>query len=133
MDPSVEVHRAVRLALISESTVTDVIPADRVFDSVNPNPTFPYMKVSVDDATEDDDGCGRSWRVAVNVHTWSRAVGTIQAKQINATVRTALDGVSSVTGFDLNFVQFAGSRVLEETDGRTTHGVVTYEFGVSEV
>jgi hypothetical protein len=133
MDPSAEIHRAVRLALISESTVTDVIPADRVFDSIDPKPVFPYIKVSVDDATEDDDGCGRSWRVAVNVHTWSRAVGTIQTKQINASVRTALDGVSSVTGFDLNFVQFAGSRVLEETDGRTTHGVVTYEFGVSEV
>lgn len=133
MDPMKEVHRAVRLALITESAVTDVVPAERVFDSVDPEPVFPYIKVSVDDAIQDDDGCGRAWTVAVNVHTWSRDVGTIQTKEVNAGVRTALDGVSSVTGFDLNFVQFASVRVLEETDGRTTHGVVTYELGVSEV
>lgn len=132
MDPSKEVHRSVRAALVGASAVTDVV-STRVYDSVPPEPTFPYLKISVDDVTEDDDGCGKAWLVAVNVHVWSRAVGTIETKELNAAVRGALDGVSSVTGFDVNFTQFGQARVLEENDGRTTHGVVTFELGVSEV
>lgn len=132
MDPTKEIHRSVRAALVGSTDVTDVV-GPRVYDAVPPEPTFPYLKVAVGDANEDDDGCGKAWTVSVTVHAWSRVVGTIQAKELNAAIRTALDGVSSATGFAVDYVQFQFARVLDNPDGRTTQGVVNFEIGVSEV
>lgn len=132
MDPTKEIHRAARAALVGATPVTDIV-GSRVYDAVPPEPTFPYIKLAVSDANEDDDGCGKAWTVSITVHSWSRVVGTIQAKDMNAAVRAALDGVSSVTGFDVDFVQFRFARVIENPDGRTTQGVVNFEIGVSEV
>lgn len=121
---------AVRSALVGASAVTDKV-GQRVYDRVPNEPTFPYLTVRVPDTTEDDDGCNQHWLCAVEVHVWSRAVGTQEASETVGPIRAALDGVTTVTGYRINYIQFRQDRIMQDADGLTTHAVVSFEFHLS--
>jgi hypothetical protein len=103
----------------------------RVYDHVPNSPTFPYLRIDVTDITEDDDGCGKHWVCAVNVHIWSRATGRQEASEIAGPVRDALDSITTVTGYAINYNQFRQTRLMDDPDGLTTHGIVSHEIALA--
>lgn len=105
----------------------------RVFDRVPSAPEFPYLRVNLTDISEDDDACGKHWFCSLQVDIWSRAPGRQEASQMAGPVRDALDGISAVPGFKLNYGQWRITRMMDDPDGLTTHGVVTFDFHLSAV
>jgi hypothetical protein len=69
----------------------------------------------------------------VQVSGWSREPQTLEARQIAAQIRAALDTVAAVTGFGLSYQQFRLERIVDDPDGITTQAIITYEFGLAEV
>lgn len=131
-DPLSALQPAVRAALVAASAVTDLV-GQRVYDRVPNSPAFPYLTIRIPDITEDDDGCGKHWICAVEVHIWSRATGRQEASQIAGPVRDALDSITAVTGYRINYNQFRLTRMMDDRDGLTVHAVVSSELGLSEV
>ena len=131
-DPALEVHASVVAALRAATPVTDLV-STRIVDWIPPEPVYPFIHVDVSQSIEDDNACGKAWTVNVDLHIWSRAVGSIETKTLIGAVQAAVDSVSSVAGFGVDFVQFRNARTISERDGLTTHGVVTFELGLNEV
>jgi hypothetical protein len=131
-DPYSALQPAIVSALVNSAAVGARV-GDRIYDQVPTNPTFPYLRVNVTDITEDDDGCGKHWVCAVEVHIWSRATGRQQASLIAGPVRDALDGIAAVSGYRVNYNQFRQTRMLDDPDGLTTHGVVSHEIALAAI
>ncbi len=131
-DPLSALQPAVYSALTGAAAVESAMGGTaRVYDRVPTGAVFPYLRIDITDITEDDDGCGKHWVCAVNVHIWSRATGRQEASQIAGPVRDAIDGIGAVTGYAINYVQFRQTRIMDDPDGLTTHGVVTAELHLS--
>ena len=131
--PSVALLGAVFTALKANSDLTSIL-SQRVYDR-NPtvSPTFPYITVDYTSAEEDDDECGKHWDCTVTVHAWSRQSTTLECRTILGHIRAALDAVTSVTGYSVNYQQFRQERCMDDPDGVTTHGVVIYTYNIAEV
>lgn len=130
--PLKELQRSIVLALKADASIGAQLD-DRIYDRVPASPSYPYLTVRLTDTTENDDACGNHWLAAASVHVWSNAVGRVEASEILGLVRSALDGITSVTGFKLNYGQWRVDRVLDDPDGVTTHGISTFEFHLSAV
>lgn len=131
-DPFSVVQPAVRTALIAHTPLTALV-GQRVYDRVPDNPTFPYLTLDISDAVEDDDDCGKHWRVNIEVHVWSRAQGRQEASSIAGPVRNALDAMAVPAGYRYNWQQYRSTRMMLDPDGLTTHGIVQYELGLAAV
>ena len=131
--PDVKLGGAVFTALKGHAPLTALV-SSRVYDAgdVPEGAVFPYLTVQPPQCSEDDDGCGLHWIASVQVDVWSRKEGnTLEARKILGPVRAALDAITSVSGFGLNYGQYRISRTTLEQDGRTAHGLVQYEFHLS--
>lgn len=100
----------------------------RAFDRITPDAPFPYLTIFDAQLVEDGDDCRDGDEVNVDIHVWSRAVGSLEAKQIAGHVRKALHQYDLMLGADHALVDlsFTGSRFLRDPDGLTTHGVVSF-------
>lgn len=122
-DPLGVLQPAVRNALTGASGVTSRV-GQRIYDRVPDNPVFPYLRLDVSEAADDDNDCGQVWEVTVQVHIWSRAPGRQEASQIAGPVRAALDAIASPSGYVIDVNQFRNTRLVDDPDGLTTHGIV---------
>ena len=130
--PSVSLGGRVQSTLKANAGVTALV-STRVYDRVPASPTFPYITVDMSDLVEDDDGCGKHWECTVTVHSWSRSGNSLESRKINGAVRAALDTITAVTDYAINYTQFRQERNIGAPDGLTEHGVVVYEFGLAEI
>lgn len=131
--PDVNLGGAVFTALKAHASLTALV-STRIYDAGNvpKAPVFPYLTVQPAQCSEDDDGCGLHWIASVQVDVWSRKSGnTLEARTILGPIRAALDSITSVTGFELNYRQFRISRTTLEQDHLTAHGLVQHEFHLS--
>lgn len=129
--PSVSLGGKVQSTLKANAGVTTLV-SSRVYDRVPASTIFPYITVDMTDLVEDDDGCGKHWLCTVTVHAWSRSGNSLEARKINGAVRAALDTITAVTDYAINYSQFRQERNLDDPDGLTNHGVVVYEFALAE-
>lgn len=129
--PSVSLGGKIQATLKADAGLTALV-SPRVYDRVPASPVFPYVTVDIDDLTEDDDGCGKHWTCSIMVHAWSRSGNSLQSRAINGAVRAALDTITTVTDYRVNYSQFRQERNLVDPDGLTNHGVVVYEFSLAE-
>lgn len=123
-DPLGVLQPAVRTALAGATAVTTAVGAVRVYDRVPDSPTFPYLRLDISDVVDDDNGCGPVWEVTVQIHIWSRHPDRSQASLIAGPVRAALDAITNPTGYVIDVNQFRSTRMLDDPDGLTTHGIV---------
>lgn len=157
-DPLVFLGGRVFTAL-RDSAELDPFIGNRVFDgdSVRAGTAYPFVTVKFPTIAEDDDGCGRHWISTVEVHTWDRSKNSLQTRQMTGHIRDALDAIqfdfpitcdittltcddATVTcdrltddvDFNVNYQQFQQTRVMDDPDGLTSHGIVAYEFSLSE-
>lgn len=132
-DPAVALQRAVHAALKAAAGVTDRIGgADkpRIYDRVpdGARADFPYLTIGDDDVI-DDTHCDAAFECFVKVHIWTRAVGRIEAKELFAPIRDAIDTDDfTVAGFVVTEHEFRTSRAFPDADGLTTHGIIEFRL-----
>lgn len=144
MSASVEIQRAVYTALRFNAPLVSLLATDpnagsptaaAVFDHVPQSATpedaeaFPYVVLGAETQAEfdTDDQVGRE--TTMTIHTWSRARGLKETKEIMDAIKSVLhDATLSISGetFVLCLQEFAEAMV--DPDGMTRHGVQRFRI-----
>ena len=110
--------------------------ANGVFDRVPTNPfgtKTAYITLGATDGTDDTADCIDGQEINTTLHIWSRAVGKVECKRLTDLVRRKLHRASlSLTENALVFLEVESTRVFDDPDGLTTHGVVQVRAAVEE-
>jgi hypothetical protein len=123
---SLMLQAAVVAQLLNDGALMALI-SNRVFDSVPPDPTFPYITFRCDQILEDGADCVEGSVVFYSIHVWSRSIGWPEACNIAGLIRDALDETElTVNGHRLVDMHFSQFRRLDDPDGKTHHGVVEF-------
>jgi len=126
-DAQAAVQSAVHGALVGDAGVAALVGA-RVFDHVPADSVFPYLVIGETSGVPFDDKLKGGMMQALRVHTWSRARGATEAKEIMGAVAAALHWAGlTVTGHELAWIRFTKSELMLDADGLTRHGVQTFE------
>lgn len=98
---------------------------NRVFEGRSPRePTFPFVVIGQMDGQADDTKTSDGMDLRVDIHSFSRAHGKQQLRQMMGTILDALDQKSlTLDGFDLVQLTFETSTSFSDPDGLTEHGV----------
>ena len=134
-DLSLEVQEAI-YAILAADVPLAVFVADRIFDGVQDDVTFPYLSTPPFDSELNrfKDGMGQSHDVVIDI--WSRDPdegSTIECRNIIEAIYDIFETGTSNTGNrsgltlssgTISLVQISGSRLIRETDRRTVHGIV---------
>jgi hypothetical protein len=110
--------------------------AGRVHDEAPQTVAFPYLQVGDIQTLEDGADCLDAVECFVTLHVWSRAVGSVEARQIAGHVRAALHEwlpALDADGFRCVEAMHRDTRVMRDPDGKTTHGVLTFRLLVDPV
>lgn len=118
-------------AVALQKAIYDALTAAGItaHDRVPPTPAFPY--VTIDDAQLLDDGdtCETDrFEAFVDCHVWSRAVGSVEAKTLAHSIRDALTEIGIASEWRVTAAEFRSSRHFRDSDGLTSHGVVSFRF-----
>lgn len=113
----------------SGSLATAMGGSVRAYDRVPDNPTFPYLTIGTAQILDDGNTCnGNFYEAFVDIHVWSRVVGQVEAKRISEFVRSVLSAAFTVTGWEIKAAQFQGAQHLDDPDGVTAHGVLSFRY-----
>jgi hypothetical protein len=127
IDPSLPLQAAIVTALRGDATMVS-LQAQRVYDDVPPDPTFPYTSLGPDDAQDDPDTCIGGADTTCQVNLWSRAVGRVEAKRMLAAAVAVLDAPLIVEGHAVIIHQVQRAVVLKDPDGKTKHGLLVMRY-----
>lgn len=129
-EPSVELQRGIYQALITSETLKAAMGGTvRAYDSVPPNATFPYITFADDQALDDSNSCDPDrYEYFVDLHVWSRTVGMAEAKTITGIIRQIMLALEVLNGWQIPVREVQARRHFTDSDGITTHGVVTVRF-----
>ena len=95
---------------------------------------FPYVTIGEDSLAEWDTDDSLGAQGSITVHTWSRARGRKECKDIQGLVYNALTRAELVlSGYTLVTVEFEGEQSFLDPDGLTRHGVSTFRIILDEV
>lgn len=107
-----------------------------VFDRVPSSPfgtKTAYITLGASDSTDDTAECIDGQEINTTIHCWSRAVGKVECKRLTDLVRRKLHRANlSLTENALVFFEVESTRVFDDPDGITTHGVVQVRAAVEE-
>lgn len=136
-EASLMLQGAVIQSLLNNATVTSLIGV-RAYDDVPPKtpngPTFPYVVWKVDGTNDDSSDCVIGSEIFFSIHVWSRVYGSVEARRIAGAVRQLLDEAPlSVTGYNLVTLNHRITRWVDDPDGLTKHGIVTFRALLDEV
>lgn len=126
-DVTLDLHAAVYDALIANTLVGSLVD-DRIYDRPPKGATFPYVSFGPVNALTDDADCITGYEVAMQIDVWSRAAGSVEAKQVADAVRRALvgDGGLDLTDNALVVLVHRVTRVMRDPDGITTHAAINF-------
>lgn len=125
-----EVSLMLQAAVIAELKADAGLTAEineRIYDSVPSNAQFPYITFRAPIVLDDGADCIVGSEVFFDIHIWSRAVGWPEASRIAGIVREVLDEAAlNVTDHNLINLHFRDFRRLDDPDGKTNHGVMSF-------
>lgn len=100
----------------------------RIYDSIPPDPVFPYVAFGNADGHQYSFGpCWQAWELFQNVHAYSRAVGSPECKRIVDQICAALDERAPlIPAVRCSLFVFHNTRTMTAPDGVTTEAVVTF-------
>jgi hypothetical protein len=126
-DPAAELQLAVRRALIGNAVVAALV-GDRVYDLVPVPSTFPYITIFDIQTIDDSAECIEGSECYLDIHVWSRAAGSVEAKNIASAVRATLheEDLSLGADHDLFEIRFRDQQVVRDPDGLTTHAIMHF-------
>jgi hypothetical protein len=121
-DPSLPLQAAIVAALKGAD-----IAGDRIYDSVPPSPTFPYVSISGSQVLPDKADCIDGTEVFLQIDAWSRAQGYPELMGVSASIVDALDDQAlTVDGFHLVVLEMQVLNYLRDPDGLTRHAALTF-------
>lgn len=131
-DPSLLIQKTIRDALIGDSKISNAVTD--VFDFVPDKTVFPYITVGDDTAVDwgakDFDGMDYT----INIHTWSRARGRKECKDIMFEVYRVLHlNDLNISGFKTVLCRFDFAESSLDPDGQTYHGVQRFKVIVGGI
>jgi len=132
------VQQGIYSTLTSYSPLMSAVAA--VYDDV-PQPddsgyasNFPYITIGEDIFTDISTDTELMSSVSITVHTWSRACGRKETKNIQSLIYNALNRVNiSQAGYKFVNIHEAQSQSMLESDGKTRHGVQTFVLIIEEL
>jgi Protein of unknown function (DUF3168) len=127
------VHKIVLDALQADVPLSALV-GERIYDNVPQNlnsaaqaDVFPYVTIGEDVHTAWDAHYEVGSSASITVHTWSRARGRIETKNIQGAIYNALNRkVFTSAGYDIIGTDFEGSETFIDADGFTRHGVSVF-------
>lgn len=126
-DPSLDLQGAIIQRLRNTPAVTALV-GTRSFDKVPPETPFPYVSYGSDQVLQDDVSCITAYEVSIQIDVWSRAVGQPEMKRISGAIRATLhDADLTLTDHGLVLIQHEQTRYLDDPDGLTSHGALTFK------
>jgi len=101
---------------------------DRVPEG-NQDNDFPFVVVGDDSGSSFDTDTEIMMTFSANIHTWSRYGGRAECKKIQGLIYDTLHRQNlSFTGFDFVNINQETVQSFLDNDGRTTHGVQTFNL-----
>lgn len=129
-DPSLPLQGAYVARLKSQVAAV----ASRVYDRPPDNVVFPYLTIGDIQTISDGADCLDATEVYVTLHVWSRLVGQVETRQIAAACRTALhEWLPALAGYRCVEHVHQDTRTLDDPDGITSHGVLTFRALIDPV
>lgn len=124
-DPS----EPLQAAVIKTLKACGSLAADRVYDRVPANRTFPYIVFGnvqvINELIENFSGA----EVYVTIDVWSQEVGKTEAQRIGKAVIDALDDVDlSNNDVTVKSCLLDDAQYVPDADGLTTHGILTFHI-----
>lgn len=125
-DPALDTLAAFVAALKAEPSVAAIV-GDRVYDRVPQRVQYPCLQVRDIQVMADDAECVDGFEIFADVHIWSRAYGTPEARRLCSAVHTALHNATlTLATYSVVEIRHQSTRVLDDPDGETSHGIVTF-------
>jgi len=122
-DPSLPLQGAYVARL--KAQVSEV--ANRVYDRIPATAIFPYFQIGDIQTISDGADCLDSTELFVTLHIWSRAGGQEETRRLASAVRAALhEWLPELAGFRVVEHEHRDTRTLDDPDGVTSHGVMTF-------
>ena len=132
-DPSLELQGTIVQALQANASVSAFV-LGRIYDRVPESAVFPYVEVGGFQTVSAGVECLDSFEVFADIYVWSRSVGQVECKRICAAVRGVLhDKELAVPGFRLVDIRHQSTRLLQDPDGETTEGVITFRALIDSI
>lgn len=126
--PSAEVQKEIYEALVAASISGVTVIRDTPINEPGAS-DFPFIEIGNSQALPVDAGGDEGLEEYVDIHSYSRANGQKEIKVIMAAIYDALHHQTlTVTGRTTAFCWLDGSRVLDQPDGLTRHGVQTFKI-----
>lgn len=133
MSVSVSLQDLILAKLLGDPAVTAIVD-DRIVDGPDESTAFPYISFGPTDFIPDDADCIKGREETVQLDCWTRDQGRKwPCKALVDAVKTALhdaDGELAVGALVLMRVTL--TRVFDDPDGLTTHGVVEVTATIEE-
>lgn len=134
MNSGEELQRLLVATLKGDAPIMAI--ANNVYDQI---PTSPfgskaaYISLGPVDSVEDDADCITGVSVTAQLDIWSRAVGSLECKNLTDLVRKKLHRASlALSDNALVDIRVTLTRVFRDPDGITTHGVIQVTAMVEE-
>lgn len=129
---------AVQVALVGALRADATLAAeigDRVFDAVPEDAVHPYVSLGPEDWRDPMADCLIGETGVVQIDIWSRDVGRRECKRITDRIeRMFRDGALALPApYRCVSVAVILRRILQDPDGRTSHGVVQLRIETEEV
>ncbi|MBB4272788.1 DUF3168 domain-containing protein [Rhizobium mongolense] len=134
MSPSIELQKLLYDTLKADVAVMAI--AAGVYDRVPPSPygtKNAYISFGPSDVVDDSADCSISGTHTFQIDVWSRAVGQVEAKTLVDLIYRALHEQELVLAENaLAEIRVDFRRVFTDSDGLTTHGVVSVTASIEE-
>ncbi len=132
-DRTLEIRRALMIALKAASAVTALVPASRIKgQTVDANPVFPFIRMGAPSVIPRKGACVDGGDTILAVHAFATGSGSVtaedQAHQIGAAIAKALDGQRlTLDSGAIAAVRWTGSQLLQDPEeANAFHAVVSF-------
>ncbi len=129
IEPTLALQTAIRTALVGNSAVTALVPADHIRAGSTRPDKLPCVMMSDGNTTlhgRDYTAQRTAW-VYLDLHIWTLDDGQDAAKEIAGAVTAALDKPMTIDGGDCDHFRVTASRFLRDPDPAYGHGVLSVE------
>lgn len=129
IEPTLALQTAIRTALVGNSAVTALVPADHIRAGSTRPDKLPCIMMSDGNTTlhGHDYTAQRTAWVYLDLHIWTLDGGQDAAKEIAGAVTAALDRPLTIEGGECDHFRVTASRFPRDPDPAYGHGVLSVE------
>ncbi|WP_257164684.1 DUF3168 domain-containing protein [Bradyrhizobium sp. SRS-191] len=127
-DPTTSLVETIKAKLLGDADLAALV-ADRCYDRIPNNPTFPYLSIGEVQVLPELGEATDAATAHVTLHSWDRFKGSDAVRSIGKYVIAALhDQDLMLSDGAVQSLLLESARTLPDPDGLTKHGV--YQFAI---